>query len=102
MSALVLAAALAATPLGHDTCGNALVQHTAATGALHERKLGELPRARVMRAVIRRIYGCEFDEVRQASGERRNVPAGPARASVEPAQSQPPADPVASPPTDPR
>jgi hypothetical protein len=90
--ALVIAAVLAATPIGPQPCANALVQPTAATGAPPARKLGDLPPARLMHLVLRRVDGCELAEVRQASGVWINVPAGPAFPSAEPARKAPPGD----------
>jgi len=89
VSALVIAAVLAATPIGPQPCANALVQPTAAAGALSARKLGDLPPARLMRLVLRRVDGCELAEVRQASGAWTNVPAGSAFSSAEPARRSP-------------
>ena len=89
MPALVIAAALAATPIGSQPCANALVQPTAAAGAPAARKLGDLPPARLMRLVLRRVDGCELAEVRQASGAWTSVPAGSAFRSAEPARKAP-------------
>ena len=55
MPALIIAAALAATPIGSQPCANALVQPTAAAGAPSARKLGDLPPARLMHLVLRRV-----------------------------------------------
>ena len=90
MPALVIAAALAATPIGSQPCANALIQPTAAAGAPSTRKLGDLPPARLMHLVLRRGDGCELAEVRQASGVWTNVPAGSAVPSAEPARKAPP------------
>ena len=92
MPALVIAAALAATPIGSPPCANALVQPTAAFGAPPARKLGDLPPARLMHLVLRRVDGCELAEVRQASGAWTNVPAGRAFFSAEPARKASPGD----------
>ena len=92
MPALVIAAALAATPIGSQPCANTLVQPTAAVGAPPARRLGDLPPARLMRLVLRRVDGCELAEVREASGAWTNVPAGPAFPSAEPARRAPPGD----------
>ena len=93
MSAFIIAAAaLAATPIGSQPCANALVQPTAAAGAPSARKLGDLPPARLMHLVLRRVDGCELAEVRQPSGVWTNVPAGSAFPSAEPARRPPPGD----------
>lgn len=93
MPALVIAAALAATPIGPPACANTLVQPTAAAGTPPAaRKLGDLPPARLMRLVLRRVDGCELAEVRQASGAWANVPAGPAFTIAEPARKGAPGD----------
>jgi hypothetical protein len=89
---LVIAAALAATPIGSPPCANALVRPTAAVGAPPARRLGDLPPARLMRLVLRRVDGCELAEVRQASGAWTNVPAGPAFPTAEPARRPAPGD----------
>lgn len=88
MPALVIAAALAATtPVSHDPCANALIRQTAApAGAPNARKLGDLPPAHLMHALLRRIDGCEVAEVLQANGAWINVPTGPAIQTVEPAR----------------
>ncbi len=92
MPALVIAAALAAAPIGSQHCANALVQPTAAAGAPPARKLGDLPPARLMHLVLREVDGCQLAEVRQASGAWTNVPAGPSFFSAEPARKAPPGD----------
>ena len=92
MPALVIAAALVATPIGPQPCANALVQPAAAAGAPPARKLGDLPPPRLMHLVLRRVDGCELAEVRQASGAWTNVPAGPAFPSAEPARRGAPRD----------
>jgi hypothetical protein len=91
MPALVIAAALAATiPAAHDPCANGLIQQTAApAGAPNARRLGDLPPAHLMHAVLRRIDGCEVAEVRQANGAWTNVPTGSAFKTVEPARKGP-------------
>jgi hypothetical protein len=91
MPVLVIAAALAATPIGPQPCANAFVQPTVATGAPPARRLGDLPPAQLMHLVLRRVDGCELAEVRQASGAWTNVPAGPTLPSAEPARKTPPA-----------
>jgi hypothetical protein len=95
MPALLIAAALLATPIPPDACVNALVRQTAADGSLPGRKLGDLPPGHLMHAVLRRIDGCEFAEVRQANGVWRNVPTGPAFLAAEPARKSAPVDPAA-------
>jgi hypothetical protein len=92
VSVLVIAAALAATPIGSQPCANALVQPTAAAGAPGAHKLGDLPPPQLMRLVLRRVDGCEVAEVRQASGAWTNVPAGSAVPSAEPARKASPGD----------
>jgi hypothetical protein len=91
MPALVIAAALAATtPALPESCANALIRQTVApAGTPPARKLGDLPPAHLMHAVLRRIDGCEVAEVRQANGVWTNVPAGPAFQSVQPARKAP-------------
>lgn len=93
MPALLIAAAMAATPIGSDACVNALIQHTASAGAPNARKLGDLPPAYLMHAVLRRVDGCEVAEVRQANGEWKNVPTGPAFPTAEPARKAHPVEP---------
>jgi hypothetical protein len=92
--ALLVAAALAAaTPSQPAACANALIRQTVApAGAPPARKLGDLPPAYLMHAVLRRIDGCELAEVRQANGAWTNVPAGPAPPSLEPARRASPGD----------
>ncbi|HLZ82639.1 MAG TPA: hypothetical protein VKQ54_03670 [Caulobacteraceae bacterium] len=92
MSALVIAAVLAATPIGPQPCANAFVQPTASAGAPPARKLGDLPPARLMHLVLRRVDGCELAEVRQPTGAWTNVPAGVALFSAEPARRAPSGD----------
>jgi hypothetical protein len=92
MPALVIAAALAATPIGSQLCANTLVHPTAAAGAPAARKLGDLPSARLMRLVLREVDGCQLAEVREASGAWTNVPAGPSFLSAEPARKALPGD----------
>jgi hypothetical protein len=89
MPALLIAAALAATPVAPDACANALVRQAASVGAPNARKLGDLPPGHLMHAVLRRIDGCEFAEVRQANGVWTNVPTGPAFPTAEPARKAP-------------
>jgi hypothetical protein len=96
MPALLIAAALAATtPAPPDPCANALITQTVApAGSPPARKLGDLPPAHLMHAVLRRVDGCEVAEVRQANGLWTNVPTGPAFRAVEPARKAAPSAPI--------
>ena len=90
MPAIILAAVLAATPAGPSAtakpaaCADTLVRNTAYDGSGQVRKLGDLPPAYLMHAVLREADGCELAEVRFA-GAWRNLQLGTAPTGTEPA-----------------
>jgi hypothetical protein len=78
--------ASSAAPAG---CANALVRSTAYDGSVAGRKLADMPPAYLMRAVLRESGGCVLDEVRTAPGVWRNLSAGPAASTMQPAARAP-------------
>jgi hypothetical protein len=98
MPAIILAAVLAAMPGAQSpltaldappACANGLVRNTADDGSAQVRKLGELPPAVLMHAVLREAGGCDLAEVRFA-GAWRNLPLGAAPFATSPAGEAPP------------
>ena len=91
MIALVLAAAVATSPLKTDpSCASAPVQTTAPSGQVHVQKLAELPDAPAIRAVLRDVDGCPYQDVIRfhASTGGPAWPSGtlvPAAGKIEPA-----------------
>ena len=101
MPAIILAAVLAGMPGAHapltalnapPACANALVRKTADDGSAQVRKLGELPPALLMHAVLREAGGCDLAEVRYG-GAWRNLQVGAATTTTRPADQAPSAPP---------
>ncbi len=68
MSAMILAAALALvppTPAQVAACHPAQTTSTASAAPLQPRRLGDLPAAYLMRAVLRRVGPCSVSDVRK-------------------------------------
>ena len=91
MIALVLAAAVATSPLKTTpACAPGQVRTTAPSGQVHAQALAELPDAMAIRAVLRDVDGCPYQDVIRfhASAGGPALPSGtlvPAAGKIEPA-----------------
>ena len=94
MTPLILAAILSASdpaaatvglPTPPPACKPDRTTRTILRERPQARRLGDLPQARHMRAVLREAGGCAYMEVRAADGWRIE-PAGVARRKAEPAR----------------
>ena len=88
MTAIILAAVLAATPVAPaspDTstlCADTSVRRTAVDESAQARKLADLPPAFLMHATLRAAGGCDLAEVRFAPGVGGTCASAPRRPQV--------------------